>query len=213
VFVVRSGPDLTRLSVCPAEPAWRNGKRHAVAYLGEICEQDGVDHLVRAVKLLRDELGRDDVQAVFVGGGPHQPAMKAYAEEIGVADICTFTGRVSDEDLCRVLSSVDVAVDPDPKTDWSDKSTMNKILEYMFFGLPIVAYDLTEHRVSAEDAAVYVEPNVELELAKGISALLDDPERRAKMGEVGARRIREELAWEYSAPVLLEAYERVLPSA
>jgi glycosyltransferase involved in cell wall biosynthesis len=209
VFVVRSGPDLSRLSVRTPEPHWRAGRRFAIAYLGEICEQDGVDHLVRVVKLLRDDFGRDDVHTVFVGGGPHQPAMKAYAEELGVADLCTFTGRVSDDDLCRILSSVDVAVDPDPKTDWSDRSTMNKVMEYMFFGLPIAAYDLTENRFSAQDAAVYAEPNVELALARAVADLLDDPERRAKMGEVGARRIRDELAWEYSAPVLLAAYDRV----
>ena len=163
--MVRSGPDLERLTVYPADPAWRKGRRHLVVYLGEICEQDGVDHLVRAVKLLRDELGRDDVHCVLVGGGPHQPSIKAYAEELGVAELCTFTGRVSDDELCRILSSADVGVDPDPKNDWSDKSTMNKIMEYMFFGLPIVAYDLTEHRVSAGPAAVFAEPNRERALA------------------------------------------------
>ena len=169
VYVVRSGPDLERLTVYPPDPAWRKGKRHLVVYLGEICKQDGVDHLVRAVKLLRDELDRDDVHCVLVGGGPHQPAIKAYAEELGVAERCTFTGRVSDDDLCRILSSADLGVDPDPKNDWSDKSTMNKIMEYMFFGLPIVAYDLTEHRVSAGPAALFAEPNCERALARGIS--------------------------------------------
>ena len=161
VYVVRSGPDLERLTVYPPDPAWRNGRRHLIVYLGEICKQDGVDHLVRAVKLLRDELGRDDIHCVLVGGGPHQPSIKAYAEEIGVAELCTFTGRVSDDDLCRILSSADLGVDPDPKNDWSDKSTMNKIMEYMFFGLPVVAYDLTEHRVSAGPAALFADPNRE----------------------------------------------------
>ena len=118
-----------------------------------MCKQDGVDHLVRAIRLLREDLRRDDLHAVFVGGGPEQPLIRAYADAQGVGDLCTFTGRVSDDDLCRILSSADVAVDPDPKTAWSDKSTMNKIMEYMFFGLPIVCYDLTEHKVSAQDAA------------------------------------------------------------
>ena len=103
-------------------------------------------------------VGRDDIHCVLVGGGPHQPSIKAYAEEIGVAELCTFTGRVSDDDLCRILSSADVGVDPDPKNAWSDKSTMNKIMEYMFFGLPIVAFDLTEHRVSAGPAALFADP-------------------------------------------------------
>jgi glycosyltransferase involved in cell wall biosynthesis len=212
VYVVRSGPDLGRLTVYPPDDAWRRGKRHLIVYLGEICKQDGVDHLVRAVKLLRDELGRDDVHCVLVGGGPHQPAIKAYAEEIGVAEACTFTGRVSDDELCRILSSADVGVDPDPKNDWSDKSTMNKIMEYMFFGLPVVAYDLTEARVSAGGAALFTEPNSERALAAGIAELLDDQARRREMGRQGRERVRTALAWEHSAPVLLAAYDRLWPA-
>jgi glycosyltransferase involved in cell wall biosynthesis len=212
VYVVRSGPDLERLSAHRPDPAWRHGSRHLVVYLGEICTQDGVDHLVRAVKRLRDELGRDDVHCVLVGGGPHQPAIKAYAEELGVAELWTFTGRVSDDQLCRILSSADLGVDPDPRNDWSDKSTMNKIMEYMFFGLPIVAYDLTEHRVSAGPAALFAEPNNDRALDEGIAELLDDSARRRRMGQAGRERVRAVLAWEHSAPVLLAAYDRLWPA-
>ena len=148
-------------------------------------------------------------KGVLVGGGPYQPSIKAYAEEVGVAGLCTFTGRVSDDDLCRVLSSADVGVDPDPKNDWSDKSTMNKIMEYMFFSLPIVAYDLTEHRVSAGSAALFADANRERALAGCISELLDDPARRQRMGRAGRKRVQADLAWEHSAPVLLAAYERL----
>jgi glycosyltransferase involved in cell wall biosynthesis len=212
VYVVRSGPDLGRLTVYPPDPAWRSGKRHLLVYLGEICRQDGVDHLVRAMQVLRDELGRDDIHCVLVGGGPYQPAIKAYAEQIGVAEMCTFTGRVSDDVLCRILSSADVGVDPDPKNAWSDKSTMNKIMEYMFFGLPIAAYELTENRVSAGPAALFAEPNRERALAGCIAQLLDDPARRRQMSEAGRERVCRELAWEHSAPVLLAAYDRLWPA-
>ncbi|MEE8287086.1 MAG: glycosyltransferase family 4 protein [Gammaproteobacteria bacterium] len=209
VFVVRSGPDLERLRQYPPDNDWKQGKGYLLVYLGEICEQDGVDHLVRAVKILCDDLERGDVHCVLVGGGPHQPAIRAYAAEIGVADLCTFTGRVSDDDLCRILSSADLGVDPDPKNEWSDKSTMNKIMEYMFFGLPIVAYELLENKYSAQDAAVYAEPNSEQSLAENISRLLDDPDRRAVMASYGMKRLRSGLAWEHSAPQLIAAYERV----
>ena len=211
VYIVRSGPDVGRFTVHPPDPAWRKGKPHLLVYLGEICKQDGVDHLVRAVKLLRDELGRDDFHCVLVGGGPYQPSIKAYAEEIGVADLCTFTGRVSDDQLCRILSSADIGVDPDPKNEWSDKSTMNKIMEYMCFGLPVVAYDLTETRLSAGPAADYAQANEEHDLARRIAKLLDDPERRAQMGSVGRERLRTKLAWEHSVPVLLAAYDQLRP--
>lgn len=209
VFIVRSGPDLTRLNTYPPDPAWRKGKTHLLVYLGEMCAQDGVDYLIRAVGTLRDEIGRDDIHCVLVGGGPHQQAMREYAEELGVAELCTFTGRVSDDDLCRILSSADVAVDPDPKTPWSDKSTMNKIMEYMFFGLPIVSFDLAETRASALDAAVYAPANDHREMARRIADLLDDGDRRASMASYGQQRVRETLAWEYSEPPLLAAYDRM----
>jgi glycosyltransferase involved in cell wall biosynthesis len=209
VFIVRSGPDVDRFKVYPADATWKKGKPFLLAYLGEMCKQDGVDHLVRAVRILREDLKRDDVHAIFVGGGPEQPVIRAYADEQGIGDICTFTGRISDDDLCRILSSADLAVDPDPKTNWSDKSTMNKIMEYMFFGLPIVCYDLTEHKVSAQDAALYVQANSERALAEGIRSLLDDPVRRACMSEYGAKRVREKLVWQHSVPSLLRAYDAI----
>jgi glycosyltransferase involved in cell wall biosynthesis len=212
VYMVRSGPDLVRLHVYAPDPAWRHGRRHLLVYLGEICKQDGVDHLVRVMKVLRDDFGRDDVHCVFVGGGPHQPAVKAHAEQIGVAGLCTFTGRVSDEQLCRILSSADVGVDPDPKNDWSDRSTMNKIMEYMFFGLPVVGYELTENQVSAGEAGLFARPNQEGELARRIAELLDDPTRRQRMSQAGRERVCRVLAWEHSAPVLLSAYDRLWPA-
>ena len=209
VHVVRSGPDLARFTVRPrSTAAWSRGKPFLIAYLGEICKQDGVDHLVRAMRILRDEFGRRDVHCVLMGGGPHQPSIARYAEEIGVTDCCTFTGRVSDETLCEILSSADLGIDPDPKNPWSDRSTMNKVVEYMFFGLPVVAYDLHETRVSGGEAGLYVTANDERALAAGIARLLDDPEARRRMGEAGRRRVRTELAWAYSVPPLLAAYEQ-----
>jgi glycosyltransferase involved in cell wall biosynthesis len=209
VFIVRSGPDLSRFKVFEPDAKWRNGKPYLIAYLGEICKQDGVDHLVRAVKILRDELKRTDVHCIFMGGGPHQKAIADYAVEIGVAELCTFTGRVSDEDLCRVLSTADIGVDPDPKNAWSDQSTMNKVIEYMFFGLPVLSYDLHETRVSAGEAGMFVTANDERALARGIVALLDDPVRRERLGAAGYARVREVLAWNYSVAPLLAAYRAV----
>jgi glycosyltransferase involved in cell wall biosynthesis len=208
VFIVRSGPDLQRLTIFPPDSTWKQGRDKLIVYLGEMCVQDGVDYLIRAVRSMRDDLGRRDFHCVLVGGGPHQQAMQAYALEEGVAELCTFTGRVSDEMLCRILSSADIAIDPDPWTPWSDKSTMNKIMEYMYFGLPIVAFDLRENRFSAQEAARFASANDESALARLTSELLDDPEQRAVMSRAGQARVRNALAWEYSVPPLLEAYDR-----
>ena len=209
VYVVRSGPDVDRFQVYPANSAYKQGKKFLLVYLGEICKQDGVDHLIHAVRQLRGGLQRQDFHCIVVGGGPHQQSIRELAVAQGVDDVCSFTGRVSDDDLCRILSSADVAVDPDPQNSWSDKSTMNKIMEYMYFGLPIASYDLTEARFSAQEAAVYAEPNRPQALAAAIDGLLNDEAQRQRMSEFGATRLRQVLAWEHSVPALLEAYHQL----
>lgn len=207
VFVVRSAPSLAKFTRYPPDASFKHGKPHLIVYLGEMGPQDGVDNLLRALRVLHDDFGREDFHCVLIGGGTYQPTASAYAAEIGVAAMCTFTGIVSDETLCRILSAADVAVDPLPKNPWSDRSTMNKVLEYMFFGLPIVVGELTEARVSADAAALYVAPGKASAMAEGIAALLDDPARRERMGAYGAARLRDKLAFEYSVPNLLAAYD------
>ncbi len=209
VHVVRSGPDLARFTRYPPDPEWKKGKAHLIAYLGEIGTQDGVDGLVGTARIMRDDLGRRDFHCVVIGGGPHQPAVKALAAETGVAELFTFTGVVSDDELCRILSTADIGVDPVPKNDWSDKSSMNKVVEYMYFGLPVVTYDLTEARYTAEDAGAYAAGHTEADLANAIADVLDDPDRRSEMSTYGRRRIENELAWQHSVPHLLAAYDLV----
>lgn len=208
IFIVRSGPDLTRLQPVAQEPALKEGQPYLVCYLGEMCPQDGVDYLLRAAAFIERTMGRSDIQFTFIGGGPAMPEMQQLAREMQLAHV-TFTGRVSDADLCRYLSTADVCVDPDPFTEWSNQSTMNKMMEYMAFSKPIVAFDLHENHYSGQEAAVYALPNDEGEMAKLIVALLEDPDRRRRMGTYGRRRIEHELSWEHSIPHLLRAYKAV----
>ena len=59
-------------------------------------------------------------------------------------------------DVQTILTTADVCLAPDPKNPLNDVSTMNKILEYMAVGTPVVSYDLREARASAGEAACYV---------------------------------------------------------
>lgn len=206
VFVVRSAPAVERFRQVPAEPPLRRGKPHLLCYLGVMGPQDGVDYALRALARLRDELGRTDWHAVFVGAGDTFDAMVELSRRLGLHELVEFTGRIPDSDLVRYLSTADVCLAPDPYNPLNDVSTMNKILEYMAMSRPIVSFDLREARVSAGDAAVYATPNDESEFAKLIARLLDDPEERSRMGELGRSRVAGPLSWEHSRRALLAAY-------
>lgn len=209
VFVVRSGPDLERLRILPPKDELKHGRRYLVGYVGVMGQQEGIDYLLRAARRIVVDLGRHDVHFALVGGGTELERMKTLARDLGLEDHVTFTGRVPDESLLEVLNTADVCVNPDVANVMNDKSTMNKIMEYMALGKPIVQFDLTEGRYSAQQASLYARRNDPDDLADRIVALLDDPERRRRMGEFGRSRVCGELAWRYEAPKLLAAYDSV----
>jgi glycosyltransferase involved in cell wall biosynthesis len=212
VFVVRSAPVVERFHEVPAEPELKKGKPYLLAYLGVMGPQDGVDYALRALAKLRDDVGRTDWHAVFVGSGDAFDDMIALSAKLGLANQVEFTGRISDEDLVRYLSTADVCLSPDPLNPLNDVSTMNKVMEYMAMSKPIVSFELREARVSAGDAAVYAPANDETEFAALVSRLLDDPEERVRMGKLGQARVAGPLSWENSAKALLAAYEHALGS-
>jgi glycosyltransferase involved in cell wall biosynthesis len=208
VVVVRSGPSRDRFAtVRPVEESLKRGRRYLVAYLGVMAPQDGVDHLLRAAHHLVHGEGRSDISFTLIGAGDSFDDLKAMSHELELDPYVEFTGRVHDEEVERILATADVCVCPDPLNPLNDVSTMNKVLEYMACGRPIVAYDLREHRYSAGDGAVYAKPNDEADLARQTALLLDDPERRRRMGAYNRKRFLEQMAWEYSAGELLRAYD------
>ncbi|WP_419176483.1 glycosyltransferase family 4 protein [Desulfosediminicola sp.] len=212
VHVVRSGPMLDRLKIIPAVPELKKGRKYLVGYVGVMGAQEGIDYLLRSVEHIVKKMGRDDIHFGLVGGGTDLDGMKEYARELGVAEYVTFTGRVPDQELLEMLNTADICVNPDVANEMNDKSTMNKIMEYMALGKPIVQFDLTEGRFSAQDASLYAKKNDIVDMAEKIVQLLEDPVVREKMGELGRNRVIKELEWKYEAPKLLLAYDMLFGS-
>lgn len=209
VFVVRSGPNLSRVRSRRPDPTWKKGRKFLVAYVGVIGKQEGIDLLLESIKHIRRRRNRDDIQFVIVGSGPELEEVKRLATTFELDDLVTFAGRVDDATLFTILSTADVCVNPDRPNAMNDKSTMNKIMEYMALGKPVVQFDLTEGRVSAGEASIYARNTDTDEFGDNIVELLDDPARRDRMGAFGQKRIYGELAWEHEADKLLSAYEKV----
>jgi glycosyltransferase involved in cell wall biosynthesis len=84
---------------------------------------------------------------------------------------------------------------------------MNKIMEYMALGKPIVQFDLAEGRVSAQAASLYARNTDTADFGNKILELIDDPKRCQAMGTYGRQRVREELSWEHEEPKLIAAYK------
>ena len=209
VFVVRNGPDLETFKPVAPKPELKYGKPYLVGYVGTMSIQEGLDILLEVAERIKSQ-GRRDVHFTCVGGGPGLAGLRQMVKDKNLEDTVNFTGRVPDEQLLDVLSTADVCVNPDKPCEMNDISTMIKIMEYMALSKPIVQFDLKEGRFSAGEAALYSSRNGDQvsDFAAKLLWLLDHPEERKKRGEFGFRRVKTELAWEYSVSNLLAAYQR-----
>jgi len=213
ITIVRSGPSASRFQRVQPDPVLKRGRKYLGVYLGVMGAQDGVDYLLRAIDHVVHTFNYHDCHFALIGSGDMYPDLVKLAHQLKLDDFVEFTGRIPDADLLRYFSTADIALAPDPLNPLNDVSTMNKIIEYMAVGLPIVSFDLKESRYSAQDAAVYIPNNDERAFAKAIIDLLNNPEQRTRMSEIGCKRFLECLSWEHSKQKLVEFYDKLLQVA
>jgi len=208
VTVVRNGPDHLNAKSGKIDPQLRRAASYILAFAGIMEIQDGVEGLIRTLHALRYKLGRNDFLCIVMGSGHSLKGVKALTRDLGLEDNVQFTGWISDRELYwSYLAASDICLAPEPFNEYNDQSTFVKVMEYMAAGKPIAAFDLKETRFSAQQSALYAKRNSELEFARVITKLMDDPGLRFTMGEAGRRLVQEKLAWQFSEPNLLKVYD------
>ncbi len=209
VFIVRSAPDLSRFHPVPAKSEYRQGRQKLVGYMGVMGEPEGIDCLLRMIKYITQEQKRNDIHFMLIGSGPAIASLKDLSQELKITKFVEFTGFKRGHELLERLSSCDICVEPSPLSEYNQNCSMNKILEYMALGKPIVQFDLREGRHSAQGASLYAQPNDEKEFAHKMLELLDSPELQAKIGLEGQRRMKDIFGWRHQAPKLLNVYDAI----
>jgi glycosyltransferase involved in cell wall biosynthesis len=210
VTVVRSGPDTTTMRPVRPRPELREDRRYLAVYLGIMGPQDGVDTTLRALDRLVRIHGRRDCGLALLGFGDCLEDLRRLAHDLDLDDYVTFTGRVGLPEIADYLSTADLGLCPDPRSPLNDVSTMNKTMEYMAYALPVLTFDLKETRVSAADAARYVEPGDIAGFATEWDRLLRDDEDRVKLGMLGRERVSRELDWAPQARRYVEVWSGLL---
>jgi glycosyltransferase involved in cell wall biosynthesis len=160
--------------------------------------------------VLVHQRGRTDIQFGVVGSGECLPGIRQLTKQLGVEDHVTFTGWVGRDVVSSYLSTADLGLQPDPPGPFNDLCSMVKTLEYMAFGLPVLAFDLVETRRAAGEAAAYAEGSTPEQYADAIERVLDDPRRRTEMARAGWGRAHGELSWDRQKPIYLGVVEALI---
>jgi glycosyltransferase involved in cell wall biosynthesis len=214
VTLVRNGPTLADSAPRAAQPGLKQGKDHLCIWVGVMgAVDDGVDLAVRAADHVVHELGRKDCQFAFLGDGEAYPEVTALARELDLDEYVTFTGWAERDTVLDYLATADLGLQPDPKNPRTDLATAVKTLEYMAFGVPVVAFDLDETRDTVAGAGAYATGNDPSLMGDLVDELLRDPARRARMGEHGRAAIDAGLSWDHQRRRYVQIYDRLLERA
>ena len=204
---------MNRMPRVQTNSALKKGKDKLILWIGMIGSQDGVDLLLEAIRILKFDMKYSDFHVLIAGDGPEREKLIQYAHETDIAAHISFPGFLSGHAFFEALSTADIGVGSDPKNDFNDRLAMNKVMEYMAYGLPIAMFDLAECRKIAGDAALVAQGNDPVSLAGKLKTLLDDEPLRLRLGQAGYNRLTEYYAWEKQKEIYLRTCLQVLEAA
>jgi glycosyltransferase involved in cell wall biosynthesis len=218
ITVVPNGIDPVALDVRERDPGLRarlglDGS-HVVGYLGNLDHwREGIDVLLASLAELRRR-GRTDVKVLIVGDGALRASMEGEARRLRVADGARFTGRVPHDVVGDYYAQMDVFVNPRADERAARFITPLKPYEAMALGIPVLVSDLPALReiVDPPNRGAVAPPGDPRALADAIENLIDDPARRARLGEAGRAWVRAERTWLSNGPRYRTAYEAIIRS-
>ena len=208
IAIVRNGPDKGFMPV-KENYLLKKGRKYLLGYIGVMGTTDGVENIIKAVDYLIKEKNIKDFYVILIGYGDEYDNHLSLISKLGLNDYVEMPGRLPDKEVKEILSTCDICLAPDPENGLNEFHTMNKIMDYMRFGKPIVSFNLKESIYSAGKAALYIKNNDIKQFAEAIITLMNNEELRNKMGEFGKEKVENKLTWEYSKNILLKSYKNI----
>jgi glycosyltransferase involved in cell wall biosynthesis len=206
VTVVGNGPSLAGIAGGTPRAELRQGRNHLAVWIGLMGPQDSLDVALRMVDHLVHHRGRTDCQFVFVGDGDARPAAEELAVELGVEDWVTFTGWLPQTVAFEYLATASVGIE----SNLIDFVSPVKIMEYMGFGTPVVAFDLRETSRLTAGTALLARPGDVADFAAQVDRLLDDAELRRSLAGAARSLVESRIAWERQQEAYLTVFRNLL---
>jgi glycosyltransferase involved in cell wall biosynthesis len=177
--------------------------RKVVVYLGLLTRYQGLDCLLETIPLVLEEFEKAHF---LIMGYPNVERYRRQAEELGVTDHVTFTGRIDYGEAPRYLGVGDVAVSP----KIAETESNGKLCNYMACGLATVAFDTPVNREILGGWGVYARLGEAASLTEAILGLLGDEEEAKELGKRLRQRDVERFSWGNTARKLMECYRALV---
>lgn len=176
--------------------------RTVVAYLGLMTNYQGILHLIETAVCLK--ASGENVHFLMMGY-PNVAHYRTIAQNKGISDIMTFTGKVEYRDAPLHLSLGDIAVAPKMSTTEGS----GKVLNYMALAQPIVAYDSPVHREYLAEWGTYAPLGDIDAFTEATKMLIHHPENRKALGHCLRERAIRKYSWQRAGRQIINIYENL----
>lgn len=165
-----------------------------ILFVGRLVGTKGLPYLLRAMKTV-------DSKLVICGGGPDLDKLQRLTGKLGLKDKVKFPGRVSEQEKHKLFSSCSLFVLPSIYESFGIAAA-----EAMSYGKPIIASNVGGLPEVVNGGGLLANPKDPDDLAKQITFLLNDPEKRKLLG-IKAKEIASGYTWDSSAEQMEKVYE------
>jgi len=173
-----------------------------VVYLGLLNRYQGLDLLLEALQLVRHMVPQ--VHCLLMGYPDQEYRQKA--QDMGLADVITFTGRVPYDRAPAYLCAGDLAVSP----KLARTEANGKLFNYMACGLPTVAFESDVNREILGETGIYAEYGSSSSLAECIASAFQDENAMRRLGRESRVRAIQLHSWYERSEQLESTYQRLL---
>jgi glycosyltransferase involved in cell wall biosynthesis len=181
---------------------WEEAGAPVVGYLGRFVREKGLDLMMRVLDRVRSPW-----RALFVGTGPSEPALRAWAARQGDrVRICT---SVVHDRVPGYLNAMDIMCAPSQTTPSWKEQFGRMLVESFASGVAVVASDSGEIPNVVRDSGLVLGEKDDEAWARAITELVEDPAKRAELAARGLARAHDEFAWPKVARSYLDFFESI----
>ncbi len=158
----------------------------------------GLAYLLHAVSSIRK---KRSIRLTVIGSPKENGQMQHLINELGIRDCVTFTGRIRNEEFSRYYAEAAMAVIPSLYEGFGMPAG-----EAMACGVPVISTTGGALPEVVGDAGIVIPPGDEVVLEKAIVSLLDNPEKRERLGRAGLERVKCLFTWHHAAQKTVDVY-------
>jgi glycosyltransferase involved in cell wall biosynthesis len=180
-----------------------------ICFSGNLAPWQGVEYAIEAMPTIIER--KSNARLIIVGGGVQKEYLERKASELNLKDHVIFTDRVNYHDVPKYINATDICVAPMTTGREKSGSSAIKIYEYLACGKPVIASNVPNIEfIQKNDCGLLVPKDDPDAMSKAIITLLNDPERRMKMGERGRKLVVENYSWINTARKITDMLETLI---